>query len=342
MLDERKLKILDALISDYIFTADPVGSRTLSKRYLSNISSATIRNEMADLEELGYLEKPHTSSGRIPSDKAYRLYVDQLMKQQKLEEKEKDMVEDKIDSDVSNINELIFKISKLLSTATNYTTVVSAPQVTMSTIHDLYVVKINFKNIMIVLVFNTGIVKNLTMSLTREISDDYIKDLVIILNNLTRGMQPGEIQKNFEKCENIIKGIPKDDIKFILDTIISTIKSMSSMDFYLSGTTNIFNYPEFSELALAKTIMDALVEKDLLNEIFTKLNEEFSNIIIGKENEVEQFQKCSILTAPYSIGENTVGTISIIGPTRMEYSKALAWLDFTSHYLTYIMNNIYR
>jgi heat-inducible transcriptional repressor len=342
LLSDRKLQILEALICDYIFTNEPVGSRTISKKYLSTVSSATIRNEMSDLEEMGYLEKPHTSAGRIPSDKAYRLYVDHIMKTKQLGKNEVDVLQKNIDENLSNVEDLILRVSKLLSSITNYTTIIGTPKMYSNVIQSIHVIKLNAKNIIVVLVFNTGIIKNLVINLFKDVDDNYILKLGFVLNKFATGAEVQDIKRKFEESDENIDGIPKSNLKWVMDSIINTLNSMDMSDYYLGGTTNIFNFPEFTEIPIAKSILDTLTEKDLMSNLLSNLYSNQNNIVIGKENLYEPLQKCSIISSTYALNDKVVGTISIIGPTRMEYSKVMAWIEHTSHYLTCILNDQYK
>lgn len=350
MLDDRKIKILEALINDYIFTGEPVGSRTISKKYLSGISSATIRNDMADLEDLGYLEKPHTSAGRIPSDKGYRFYVDRIMKHKHLGQEDIYKMQNDFDIILANVGleNILNKASKVLSDLTNYVTLIGEPKFTTSSIQNLHIVKMNMKSLLIIVVSNTGIVKNVVLNLSEPVSDIYIFRLGETMNNLVAGLDAKQIRSKFDTAENVINGIPKIDLKNIIEYITNMLDSIDSFNFHLSGITNIFNFPEFNEMDIAKEMIDALDEKTLLNDILFDYYDIQNNvdnnydIKIGKENAQQEFQKCSIVSSTYSIGDKVVGAISIIGPTRMDYSNAIAWIDYMSKYLTNILNTLYK
>lgn len=340
-LDERKRHILKVLINDYIITAEPVGSRTIAKRYGLGISSATIRNEMADLEDMGYLEQPHTSAGRVPSDKGYRIYVDHLMSDVKLSSEEIEIIKNKIYSIAAGEIERVIKdTSKLLSALTNYTALVMTPQTSKSNVKLIQLIAMDSSTVMAIVVTNTGIVRNVMIKLSKPITGDKLNTINNILNDKLRGLTVEEINLG------IISEVQKDLAGYyeILNEIIPILnESLSYIDrgeVFLDGSSNIFNYPEYNAIEKAKTFLSMLDKKDFLYKLLCAEGENI-NISIGHENDYDEINDCSVITANYKIGDNVVGSIGIIGPTRMYYARVRAVLRYITDCLNDLLTNYY-
>lgn len=331
-LNERKLNILKAIVKDYIETAEAVGSRTISKKYDLGISAATIRNEMADLEELGYLIQPHTSAGRIPSEKGYKLYVDMLMSKSELSDKEKKLIEDCIQNNVSHVRDLIQETSKLLSQLTNYTTIAVAKNLNNKNfIKHIQLVGIENNKILLIVVTNSGDVKKTELS-----SNIYLEQskLNIISDNLTRKLIGKNIVNIDEKLIAFIK-YEIGEYSNMIDGLIDALnfnKSEEECVFSLNGATNIFNYPEFNDIIKAKSFLNMMEKKETINSMLKSqgIQKDNVNIIIGSDNDIELAKDCSIITATYNFDEDLVGKISFIGPTRMDYSRIYAIVNYMS------------
>jgi heat-inducible transcriptional repressor len=328
-LNERKLKILTAIVKDYIETAEAVGSRTISKKYDFGVGAATIRNEMADLEDLGYLTQPHTSAGRIPSEKGYKLYVDSLMKKTDLDENDKILMQQCITNNVNQIKELIHDTAKLMSKITNYTTVaLSSNFVEQSKIKHIQLVELNPRSIMLIVVTEKGNIKNVNISTDIEIDQEKLN---IISNILTSKLQHKSI---VDLDENFIKYIKLQisDYSIIFDQLLNVISNnvTKESDISLSGATNIFNFPEFNDILKAKAFLNMLEEKDMLTNIVNSkgIEKENVNIIIGSDNSYDIAKDCSIITATYIIDGVGVGKIGFIGPTRMDYAKIYSMINY--------------
>ncbi|CEQ22558.1 heat-inducible transcriptional repressor HrcA [Paraclostridium sordellii] len=329
-LNERKLNILKAIVKDYIDTAEAVGSRTLSKKYELGISAATIRNEMADLEEMGYLIQPHTSSGRIPSEKGYKLYVDSLMKEYELNTVEKHLIEESINKNMNYMNDLIHETSKLISKLTNYTTIAVTKNVSnLQNIKHIQLVGLDEKSIVLIIVTEKGEIKNTTISTNTYI--DQAK-LNLISDKLTRKLAGKNICEIDEEFLNYIKYEIAEN-SLIIDKLVESLNfgiGKNETSISLSGATNIFNFPEFSDVVRAKTFLTMLEEKDNISNMLKSkgIQKENLNIIIGSDNQCEVAQDCSIITATYNIDKDVVGKISLIGPTRMDYAKVYSILNY--------------
>ena len=329
-LNERKLNILKAIVKDYIETAEAVGSRTISKKYDLGISAATIRNEMADLEELGYLIQPHTSAGRVPSEKGYKLYVDMLMGKSELSNEEKKLIQDCIQNNVSHIKDLIQETSKLLSQLTNYTTVAVAKSLNhKNVIKHIQLVSIDENKILLIVVTNNGDIKK--ADLTSNIYLDQSK-LNIISDNLTRKLLGKSIVEIDERLIAFIK-YEIGEYSNLIDGLIDALNyNMSEEEavFSLNGATNIFNYPEFNDIIKAKSFLNMIEKKETIDSMLKSkgIQKDNVNIIIGSDNDLELAKDCSIVTATYNIDKDLVGKISFIGPTRMDYARIYAIVNY--------------
>jgi heat-inducible transcriptional repressor len=338
VLDQRKEKILKAIIDDYILTGIPVGSRTLSKREDIGVSSATIRNDMADLEDLGYLTQPHTSAGRIPSDLAYRLYVDKLMPMAQLSKKEALAISDIFDSKMMQINDVVEKTADVISKATNHISVVLAPQLKTAKVKRIQLVKLSATKVLVLIITSTGLVKQKVIKVVSEISEDYIE---MLSHMLTQHLY----EKTLLEAKEIINTVFKDEMlgheklfKSLLASIHDTAESHTKRDIILGGANNIFNYPEYRDIDRAKGFLEVLETKEMLYNMLNQAsNLEFS-ISIGHENEFEQMQDCSIVTATYKIGDRKLGSFGVIGPTRMDYAKVVSILNHVSKSLNGVLD----
>ena len=331
-LNERKLNILKAIVKDYIDTAEAVGSRSISKRYDLGISAATIRNEMADLEELGYLIQPHTSSGRVPSEKGYKLYVNSLMGNTELSDEEKIIIEKCIKQNVSNIKDLIHETSKLLSQLTNYTTVaVTKGLVNQSNIKHIQLVSMNNNEILLIVVTDKGDIKNAYIS-----NDSYLEQskLNLISDNLTKRLEG----KSITEIDNNLIAFIKYEISeysILIDNLINALSFNiveDDLSVSLNGATNILNYPEFNDVIKARSFLDMLEKKETITTMVKSkgIQKDNINITIGSDNDCEIAKECSIVTATYNIDKDLVGKISFIGPTRMDYARIYAIVNYMS------------
>lgn len=323
-LDERKLKILRAIIKNYLETGEPVGSRTISKYTDLHLSSATIRNEMADLEELGYILQPHTSAGRIPSDKGYRLYVDMLMeeKEQELNELQEKML-DKADE----MDQLMKQAAKVLAANTNYATMVSMPVNSANKLKFIQLTQVDEDQIIAVIVLGGNVIKSKIISVGERLGNETLLKLNMLLNTTLNGMSIEEINLGLIARLKEQAGIHSEVISDVLDAVADVIQIDGEIQIYTSGATNIFKYPELSDKQSAQEIISAFEEKQQLNELVTQTLSREDNtgiqVYIGEETPVQTMKDCSVVTATYELGEGMKGTIGIIGPKRMDYEHVL-------------------
>ena len=329
VMDERKMKILHAVIETYLETGEPVGSRTISRRPEVSLSSATIRNEMADLEDMGYILQPHTSAGRIPSDKGYRLYVDMLMEERaaELQEKEAGMLKK-----AGKMDQLLKQAAKLLAETTNYASLVSAPCYYQNQIKFIQLSKVDATQLVAVIVMEGNIIKNRLIEVEREISNEMLFKLNMLLNTGLNGLPVEKITLGLIAGLKEQAGIHSPVIGQVLDAVVEAISAEDDYEVYTSGATNIFKYPELSERECAEEILNAFEEKQHLAELINRTLEEEEDatgiqVYIGDETPGDNMKDCSIVTATYALGEGMQGTIGIIGPRRMDYEKVLKSLS---------------
>jgi heat-inducible transcriptional repressor len=324
-MDERKIKILQAIINDYINTGEPLGSRTIAKKYNLGISSATIRNEMSDLEEMGYLEHIHTSSGRKPSDKGYRLYVDRLMRLHELTPEEDLIIKTNlINTALYEVDKIIKQASILLSELTKLTCIVKTPSVKKSFIKAIQLINIDNNSVLSVIVTDNGIIRNNLIRINRPLDGEMLLKLNNLLNARIKNLTIEEI--NLEVINNMKRDLSGHDEIFnaIIPVLYETLNSADSQDVFMEGETNILNHPEYNDIERAREFLTFLNNKENVKNLLT--TSEDISISIGEENYVQGAKEYSIISKVYAIGERPVGSIGIIGPTRMHYSKVISIL----------------
>ena len=325
-LDDRKIKIMTAVIKTYLETGEPVGSRTISKYTDLKLSSATIRNEMADLEEMGYILQPHTSSGRIPTDMGYRFYVDSLMESKEREiEEMKDVVLEKADK----LSEVLKQAAKLLASNTNYAAMISSPEIHRNKLKFIQLSRVDANNILAVIVVEGNIIKNKMIQTEAELDDDTILKLNLLLNTHLNGLSLDSINLGLITLLKEKAGIHTDLVSSVIDAVADAISAEENLEIYTSGANNIFKYPELSDNEKASDIINTFEEKKQLEKIVTdRLTEDGEGkngiqVYIGNEAPVPSMKDCSVVTATYELGEGMRGTVGIIGPKRMDYEKVM-------------------
>lgn len=322
--DDRKAIILKAIIKNYMETGEPVGSRTISKLPELNLSSATIRNEMSDLEEMGYILQPHTSAGRIPSDKGYRFYVDEILREKEIETEEfKDLMFKKVD----RLENVLKQLAKIIARDTNYAAMISGPAIHSNKVKFLQLSKMDRFKLLLVTVAEGNIINNKIIDIDSEISDSEILNLNLLINTSLNGLTVEEISLSIMNKLRTDAGVYGDIVDKVLREVAAVFESATdNLEIYTSGTTNIFKYPEISDREKASQLVNAFEEKDKLKEILSDVNEDCENgvkVYIGNEVPVSDMKDLSVVTANYEIGEGLRGTIGIVGPKRMDYEKVL-------------------
>ncbi len=323
-LDERKVKILNAIIKNYLETGEPVGSRTISKYTDLNLSSATIRNEMSDLEDLGYIVQPHTSAGRIPSDKGYRFYVNNL-----IAEKDKevaDMQEWMIEK-TEKMESLLKNVAKTLANNTQYATLVSAPSVVSNRLKFVQLSAVDEHQVLSVVVMDGNIVKNKIINVDKPLDNETMLKLNMLLNTNLNGLTIDQINLAVISRLKEQAGIHDEIVEQVLDTVAETITEGDDLQVYTSGATNIFKYPELADSKKASELLDTFEEKQSLIELLNDSSSESENtgiqVYIGDESPISTMKDCSIVTATYELGDGVKGTIGIVGPKRMDYENVV-------------------
>lgn len=326
-LDKRKMQILQAIIDDYILTAAPVGSRTISKRADFHLSSATIRNEMSDLEEMGYLEQPHTSAGRVPSNKAYRLYVNTIMQRAQLTEQERRMIHAHFFSRIDQVEALVRQTATALADITKYTAMILQPQLSAVRIKHLQIVPINEERALLVLVTDTGIIRDMLLRIPEGMTTQDLDRFSNRLNRMLRDVRLDQMAIDEVTSMHTELGIHRLFFQNVMEAVGEKVKN-NAQQVELSGETNILYHPEYSDIAKAKGFLAAIESKDVLYQMLKKAATLEFSVSIGDENEPPEMKDCSVVTATYRIGNEPMGSFGIIGPTRMHYSRVLSILEY--------------
>lgn len=340
-LGNRKLKILQAIIDDYVISGEPVGSRTIAKKYNLGISPATVRNEMADLEEMGYLVQPHTSAGRVPSDKAYRLYVDHLMQVRALTPTEADNIKNLYAAKARQTEEIISQTAKILSDMTNYTSVVLKPQLSKVLIKRIQIIPLDNEFALLVVVTNSAIIRDAIIRFPKGVEPSYLEKISNMLTERFKNKSFIEIDTEVIPAIRNELAMNRQIFNNVIDALTDSLMSKEKKEIYLYGAGNIFNFPEYHDLEKAKSFLELMDETELIYDIIDGSHEGGVTVTIGSENTHPEMQESSIVTATYHIGDRIIGTIGLIGPTRMEYSSVFSIMDYMgkclSHYLTQLL-----
>jgi len=333
-LNERKLRILQAIISDFIYSAEPVGSRTLSKRYDMGLSPATIRNEMSDLEDMGFLTHPHTSAGRIPSDKAYRLYVDNLMKKYEIPDDEKRLISEKLTSDVIELDKTIQHAASLLSELTNLTAFAMTPKPERDRIKYIKLIPADENTVILMIVPESGKVSNTALKISVPYTEEGLELIAKTITYNYRGKSITEalkldIIKTFETDIKAMSMLARN----IMPNFLRTLENMLDVNLYMDGLTNIFSFPEYNDIDKAKVFFEMINKKDYFRNIL--INRDNGVIItIGDENSDEVIRDYSLVTATYHVDGKLIGKLGVIGPKRMKYDEVTSIIEFITENLS--------
>lgn len=339
-LDDRKVAILKALIEDYIETAEPVGSRTIAKKFPIGLSSATIRNEMADLEDMGYLAQPHTSAGRIPSNMAYRFYVDSLIERINATNIELEFIKNKLEANLHELNKFLDFSAKAISDTTGLTTITKTPDLALGAIKHFEILRVSEHYIMLIIVTSTGIVKNRQIRILTPVDEESLYYIKTILNEELSGhtletitpqkieMLKARFNSNFE-----LLGV-------ILDFIIETMEAATNSEFYMSGKSSTLKAPEFTDMEKVLGFLDLVDDKEQVTSLISsaQLNPGIT-VIIGDENPILKNKDLSLVISTYKAYGNKVGAIGVIGPKRMDYGKVISTLESVSKLMSDILSN---
>lgn len=339
-LDERKEKILKAIIANYLETGEPVGSRTISKMLDLSLSSATIRNEMSDLEDLGYIVQPHTSAGRIPTDKGYRFYVDTVMAEKSLSEEKQGALLTRVDK----LESLLMQVAKVLAYNTKYATMVTTPQMANATVKFIQLSQVDENNLVAVIVVGESVAKNQMIHVSRRLSNEEVLKFNLLLNTFLQGASLSDI--NIELMQEMKKqaGEYADILESIFEGIVDTVHQAEKLQIYTSGTSNLLKYSELEDMNKATALLEAFEDKKGLESLADetlRCKDEDGNIqvYIGDEAPVKDMKDYSVVTSTYKLPEGAKGTIGIIGPKRMDYKKVVSTLKNLTDELDTIFKN---
>ncbi|UOR12260.1 heat-inducible transcriptional repressor HrcA [Halobacillus amylolyticus] len=331
MLTERQLLILQVIIDDFILTAQPVGSRSISKKEAVTFSSATIRNEMADLEEMGFLEKTHSSSGRVPSEKGYRFYVDHLLSPLRLSNKETETIRDAFKDRMMEFERVVQKSAGILSDLTNYTSIILGPEVFETKLKQLQIVPLNEQSAIAILVTNTGHVEHRAFNAPVDMHPAQLEKMVNILNDRLRGVPLVQLHEKLQTEIRYLVREHMDEQAFMY--LQAALMDEHPAKLYIGGKTNILMQPEFKDLEKVRSLY-AIIERENEMADLLRSGDQGLHVRIGHENPFDAMQNCSLITASYTLGNEQVGTIALLGPTRMEYNRVISLLNVLSKHMT--------
>lgn len=339
-LNDREKTILKSIVQQFILTASPVGSRNITKKFDVGVSPATVRNIMSDLEESGFINHPHTSAGRIPTDKGYRYYVDTLMEIQKLKNADKGIIDKSLDKNILETDEILKIASKLLSTITKQIACVTYPTLDNGILEKIQLVMLSSTRLLVVVSIRSGMVKTMTLEFESEVENEKLLKVEGLLNERLNGLTFQEIRKTFKDRLSDIAESEKPIIRLFIDSVDKIFIDHKKEDkLVITGATNIIQQPEFEDPGKFQSVIELIEDKDIIIHIMDKKRIESSNnvlISIGSENEDDKFNEYSLITKEYTFGE-TSGTVGIIGPKRMEYSKVVAIVSYLGDMLSEVL-----
>lgn len=339
-LNDREKTILRSIVQQFILTASPVGSRNITKKFNVGVSPATVRNIMSDLEDSGFINHPHTSAGRIPTDKGYRYYVDTLMEIQKLKGSDKGIIDKSLDQNILDTDEILKIASKLLSTITKQIACVTYPTLDNGILEKIQLVCLTSTRLLIVVSIKSGLVKTMTLEFESEVENDKLQKVELLLNERLNGLTFQEIRNTFKDRLSDIGESEKPIIRLFIDSVDRIFKDQKKDEkILITGATNIIQQPEFEDPGKFQSVIELIEDKDIIIHIMDKKRIENSNnvlISIGSENEDDKLNEYSLITKEYTFG-GTSGTVGIIGPKRMEYSKVVAIVSYLGDMLSEVL-----
>lgn len=336
-LTDRGRQILEAIIDDYIRTAEPVGSRTVTRRHGLALSPATVRNVMSDLEEMGFLSSPHTSAGRVPTDKAFRLYVDSLLQVRAITEDQQEEIRSQYRGRGLDVAEILKETSRVLSSISHYVGIVIAPRFAANVFRHIEFVKLCGERILVILVSESGIVQNRIIETEEDLSTEDLVRMSNYLNDLLQGLTISEVKTRILR--------EMEDEKVCYDKLLTRALKLSKeslegtdAEIFIEGQVNIFEQPEFADVEKMKEIFRTFEEKSQLITLLDRcMSADRVNIFIGSENFLSRMNQMSVITAPYASGPNTLGVLGVIGPTRMGYDRVIPIVDYTARILSELL-----
>lgn len=341
-MDDRKQQILLALITDFIDTADPVGSRTIARKYKLGISPATIRNELVDLEEMGYIEQLHTSSGRVPSYKGYRYYVDFLMEKHSLSKWEEKIIEEGYEEKLRDVAKVIQRTGTILSKITDCAAVIIAPRPNMGVLKNIQIVLMSPGKAMVLVVMDTGAVHHQIISISEGIDQEDLETISRVFNAKLQGYNLESIKLSLIKEVYCELSKHKNILDLAMGMIEDSFSSSREDKIYLGGVFNILNQPEFNNIEKVKTILSLLEHEELIGKLLEDSNSSKGvTIKIGQELHRDEIKECSVVATNYKVGEK-IGKMGVLGPTRMDYARMISIVEYLSNNLSKALENISR
>jgi len=339
ILSKRNKQILISLINEYILTAEPVGSRRIAKKYNINVSSATIRNVMSDLEEMGLLHQPHTSAGRVPTERALRFYVNNILKVKSLNPAEKKRIRMRYKFSDLEASDIIKQTSEVLSTLSRHMSIVSAPKLIGTILKHIEFIKISKNRILVIFVSQSGFVQNRIIEEGEDVSQDELDKYTNYLNEILEGLSLEEVKAKIEEEMKKERIIYDQLLSKALQLSKKALGEETETELYIEGQVNLLEFPEFAEVEKMKTFLHTLEEKSLLLRLLDKTMEaDGVQIFIGSETELIDIKECSIISSSYRHGKNVIGALGIIGPTRMDYLKLIPIVEYSAQLVTEFLN----
>lgn len=331
MLDDRKKRVLQAIVEEYVQTAEPVSSSTIVKKHNIQCSSATIRNDMMELEQIGLLDKPHTSAGRVPSTKGYRFYIDKLLNEDNISFEEMSYIKSKLQNKVNELEELTKIVTNTLTEITHYTSLAIGPKIEMQNIEDIKFILLGNNLLMVVILTDSGIIKETIIKFEEPITQEQVNDLNHFFNVKLKYRPLSDISVPIDEYIMSEMNIQLNIIKPILNQINKALSETNKLHY--EGKNKVFNYPEFKQVDLVKNFLDLLDENEVVESIIANSISKDVNVYIGDEWQNENFKNLSLITFKHELDGKELGTIGIIGPTRMDYSKVISIMKYINKYL---------
>lgn len=342
-MDARKQKVLLAIISDYISTAEPVGSRTIARKYDMGVSPATIRNEMSDLEEMGYIEQPHTSAGRVPSQQGYRYYVDFLMKRKGLTSREEEMIRRGYEQKIRDVGQVITRTGMMLSQMTNHAAVIMSPRVETSAFKHIQLVLLNTGQAVVIVVMSTGALKSSRIDVPEGVTQDDLNTISSVLNAKFQGLTMDRIRVTLLREVYLELSKHRNIVDLAVHLIQNGLATGGEEKIYLGGMLNILNQPEFHNIEKVKTLLSLLEQEEMLHNLMeTNTSEEGVTVRIGSEMKRDEVRECSMVVANYHIDGVPAGSMGVIGPTRMDYAWVISVVDYMTQQLSDTMEKLVK
>lgn len=330
MLSNRQLLILQVIIDEFIETAQPIGSRAISKKEEVTFSPATIRNEMADLEEMGFIEKTHSSSGRVPSEKGYRFYVDHLLLPFHLSKKEHRVIGGLFAEEMVEFEQVVQKSAKVLSDLTNYTSIILGPKVFETTLKQLQIIRLSMNTAVAILVTNTGHVEHRSFTVPADIKPSDLEKLINVLNERLQGLPIVQLNQRLDRELNELLQKYINDVDLAFQYLKETLFDQQPVKLYIGGISNIMLQPEFNDVNKIHSLYSVMEQEDVMASVL-RSDHKGVHVSIGQENKVDEMQDCSLITATYSLSGEQLGTIALLGPKRMEYSRVISLLNLLAN-----------